>query len=98
MMRAFHCRSIVFAVALFSGVPTLHAADDLSIHNHQFSVAVRSRDGAYEILSGSRPVLRSLVGAEVNGRWIKSSQYPTHKISQSSFQDVLGKGRQLTVT
>ena len=98
MMRAFHCRLIVFAVALFSGVPALHAADDLSIHNHQFSVAVRSQDGLYEIRSGARPVLQSFVAAEINGRWIRSSQYPKHTISRSSFQDALGKGTQLIVS
>jgi hypothetical protein len=69
-MRAFHCRSIVFAVALFSGVPALHEAM-IFAHNSQFSVAVRKSDGAYEIIPGSSSIFQSIVAAEINGRWIQ---------------------------
>src|SRR5437879_6086382 len=98
IMRAFHSCSITLALLLFSAVSALSATDDFEIHNRQFSVAIRGEDGSYEVRSNARPVLKSIVSAEINGRWTKSSEYPTHKISQSSFQDVLGKGRQLTVT
>ena len=98
IMRAFRSWPITLGLMLFSAVPVLSATGDFEIHNRQFSVAVRGEDGSYEVRSDARPVLKSIVAAEVNGRWIKSSQYPTHKISQSSFQGVLGKGRQLTVT
>src|SRR5437763_6460029 len=72
-------------------------ADDLTIANRRLSVAVRNQDGAYEIRSNSRTVLRSMIGAEMNHRWIKSSEYPKHKILRASFHDTLGTGQQLTV-
>src|SRR5437588_10164942 len=83
---------------LLSMFPVLSLADDLTIANRPLSVAVRNQDGAYEIRSNSRTVLRSLIGAEINHRWIKSTEYPKHTISQASFQDMLGPGQQVTVT
>jgi hypothetical protein len=76
------------------------SADDITISNHHFSVAVRNQDGAYEIRANQRetPVLRSLVGAQINHRWIKSNEYPTHRTARSEFQDALGRGEQITVT
>ena len=74
-------------------------ATDVSIANSQLSLAVNTQDGSYSIAAsgGSHPVIRSVVGAQLDHRWAKSTGYPNHQISQGEFQDVLGHGRQITV-
>jgi hypothetical protein len=64
------------------------------------SCLVRAHDGAYEIqaYNSARPVLRAIVAARIDHRWVKSSQYPNHQISQGVFHDELGHGQLFTVT
>jgi len=38
------------------------------------------------------------VAAEVDHQWLRSSDYPRHQASESTFEDDLGSGRQATVT
>jgi hypothetical protein len=70
-------------------------ATDVSIANSQLSLGVKTQDDSYSITAsgGSRPVIRSIVGAQLDHHWAKSSDYPKHEISQGEFQDVLGHGR-----
>jgi hypothetical protein len=42
--------------------------------------------------------MRAGVAAEVDHRWIKSSEYAKHEVAESDFEDRLGRGRQATVT
>lgn len=72
----------------------------ISLHNSQLEVVVNPQDGSYEILANSlkAPVLKASVGAEVDHRWVLSSAYPHHEVSQSTFQDSLGAGEQATIT
>jgi alpha-galactosidase len=74
-------------------------ATDVSIANSQLSLAVNTQDGSNSITAsgGSHPVIRSVVGAQLDHHWVKSSDYPKHEISQGEFQDVLGHGHQITV-
>ncbi len=76
------------------------ASPNTSLHNQQLTVQVRSRDGAYKVLARGlpQPVLVSRLGAEVNHRWILSSDYPHHEITEATFEDALGPGQQETVT
>ncbi|MGH9827246.1 MAG: glycoside hydrolase family 36 protein, partial [Blastocatellia bacterium] len=46
----------------------------------------------------SHPVIRATVGAEVDRAWIKAVDFPEHQVSESSFEDALGRGHQITVT
>jgi hypothetical protein len=64
------------------------------------SVTVRSADSSYTIqATGSQhPAIQAIVAAEIDHRWIKSSDFPTHQISESKFEDALGQGHQITVT
>src|SRR5439155_9253422 len=57
------------------------AAGDVSLDNQQLSVTVHERDGSYQIAEkdNATPVLRSIIGARVDHRWLKSSQYPKHE-------------------
>ncbi|HEV2379778.1 MAG TPA: alpha-galactosidase [Terriglobia bacterium] len=70
-----------------------------SLHNSQLSVAFNPERGSYEIRAGvEAPVLKSLVGAEINHQWLRSSDYPRHEEAPSTFQDGLGGGQQDTIT
>ena len=87
------------AIALvLSLVPCAGAAADFTIGNPQLSVTVNERDGSYEIKNSSSPVLHSYVAAQIDQHWVKSNDYPSHEITRSDFDDVLGHGQQLTVT
>ena len=64
------------------------------------SVAVRASDGTFQITTGSggHSVIRARVAAEIDHKWVKSTDYPKHEISESSFEDALGHGKKITVT
>jgi alpha-galactosidase len=71
-----------------------------SLENGQLSVTLRPQDGSYEIrIKGlEHPVLGARVGAEINHRWVRSSDYPKRRVAESPFQDTLGRGHQITAT
>jgi len=72
---------------------------DTKISNGQLVVTVNSVDGTYSIARGaSSPAIRAGVAAEVDHRWVESTDYPKHDITESDFQDSLGRGRQAVVT
>jgi len=71
--------------------------------NDQLSLTVNAQEGSYQLSSSSslhdgQPVLKSRVAAQVDHQWLRSSDYPRHQASESSFQDDLGSGPQVTVT
>jgi hypothetical protein len=67
--------------------------------NRALSVTVNRQDGSYQLGSlGSQSVLQAGIGALINHRWLRSSSYPSHSVSESPFSDALGSGQQLTVT
>jgi alpha-galactosidase len=67
--------------------------------NDALSLTVNASDGSYQLsLHNRQPVLRSGVAAEVDHQWLRSNDYPRHKASESTFEDDLGPGRELTVT
>ncbi|MGA8677019.1 MAG: PKD domain-containing protein [Candidatus Acidiferrales bacterium] len=78
----------------------LALSDTPSLQNRQLSVTVRSGDGSYQIglVGTSHPVIRAVVAAEIDHLWIRSTDYPQHQISQSPFNDVLGRGEQVVVS
>jgi alpha-galactosidase len=65
-----------------------------------FSVAVQPSDGTYDIRTGNggHSVFHARVAAEIDHKWVKSTDYPKHEIAQSNFEDALGHGRKITVT
>src|SRR5208282_2324767 len=64
------------------------------------SVVVQPGNGIYEIRTnnGRHIVLQARVAAEIDHKWVKSTDYPKHEIAQSDFDDALGHGRKFTVT
>src|SRR5208337_1830038 len=63
------------------------------------SVVIQPRDGTYEIQTGKggHSVIHARVAAEIDHKWVKSTDYPKHQITQSAFEDALGRGQRLTV-
>ncbi|HXW54834.1 MAG TPA: PKD domain-containing protein [Candidatus Cybelea sp.] len=85
---------IIFAGRLALGVPC--AAQQLT--NQSLRVTVDAQNGTYELsLPSGNVVLASRVAAEVDHAWVRSTDYPHHEGSQSSFSDALGAGRSVTV-
>jgi alpha-galactosidase len=67
--------------------------------NDQLSLTVNAQEGSYQLsLHDGQPVLKSRVAAEIDHQWLRSSDYPRCQASELSFQNVVGSGRQVTVT
>ena len=68
-------------------------------HTEGVSVAVRASDGTFQITTGSggHSVIRARVAAEIDHKWVRSTDYPKHEISESSVEDALGHGKKITV-
>jgi alpha-galactosidase len=76
--------------------------------NDQLSATVSAQEGSYQLSlhegpgghegHDSQPVLKSRVAAQVDHQWLRSSDYPRCRASESAFEDDLGSGRQVTVT
>lgn len=88
------CLGMALAAAAAAGPP------QETLHNASLAVAVRSSDGSYQISSPAlaQPVLVSRLAASVDHQWILSTAYPHHQTAESTFSDVLGSGKMLTVT
>ena len=87
--------SAIVAGALIVAAPC--SAQQLT--NDKLSLTVNAQDGSYQLsVRGGRPVFTSRVAAQVNHRWLRSSEYPRHQASKSTFTDELGSGRAVTVT
>jgi len=84
-----------FAISL---TPRARCADS-KIGNGQLVVTISSVDGTYSIAEkqAASPVIRAGVAAELDHRWVKSADYPEHAVTESGFEDTLGKGRQAVV-
>ena len=72
----------------------------VSVHNEGLSVIVQPGDGTYEIQTGigGHSVIHARVAAEIDHKWVKSTDYPKHEITQSKFEDALGHGKEITIT
>src|ERR1700733_14339102 len=71
--------------------------------NDALSVTVNAQDGSYQLSfheggHDGQPVLKSRVAAEVDHQWLRSIDYPRHQVAESSFEDDLGSGQEVTVT
>lgn len=93
-MRALQAASLFM---LFSPVVR---AQDATLRNSSLVVTVRSADGSYSIQAATaqQPAIQAIVAAEIDHRWVKSSDFPARHVSESKFEDALGAGHQITVT
>jgi hypothetical protein len=71
-----------------------------SFQEKTIGVSVNTADGAYSIFDpdSKKPILRSRVAAEVNHRWLRSTDYPKHTLARQSITDELGPATELTVS
>jgi alpha-galactosidase len=93
--RVFRLGLGVTAGILMAALPCV--AQQLT--NDDLSLTVNAQEGSYQLSShDGQPVLRSRVAAQVDHQWLRSSDYPQHKAAESTFEDDLGSGRQVTVT
>jgi alpha-galactosidase len=88
------------------GLPVLVLAASLTatgqttatLRNSALIVLVRPQDGSYEIQTQGvkQHVLIARTGAEINGQWLLSTDYPHHRTTESTFDDNLGHAHALT--
>jgi alpha-galactosidase len=90
----------VLGMAVFGCLAPPAYATDTELKNADLTVTINPADGSYAIAAkgAASPLLRAVVGAEVDHNWIKSSEYPKHTITTSDFEDTLGRGHQAAVT
>jgi alpha-galactosidase len=96
-------RGQVFRVGLMVAAGILMVAPPCvtqQLTNDALSLTVNAREGSYQLsLHNGQTVLRSRVAAQVDHQWLRSSDYPRHQASESTFEDdALGPGREVTVT
>ena len=85
------------AVAAILCLAQVACAADTTLRNRQEFVIVHSSDGSYEIGQENRSVIHTRVAVRVDHNWVTSSDYPQHQVTESSFDDTLGHGREVTV-
>jgi hypothetical protein len=92
------CVLILVEACLGSSDPA--RTSQVAAHIEGLSVFVQPGDGTYEIQTenGGDSVIHARVAAEIEHKWLKSTDYPKHEISQSNFEDALGHGKKITVT
>jgi alpha-galactosidase len=91
------CNVGIAIVAATLIVSTPCAAQQLT--NDKLSLSVNAKDGTYQLaVPGGQLIFTSSVAAEVNHQWLRSTEYPRHQVSESTFSDDLGSGRSITVT
>jgi len=67
--------------------------------NETLSLSVNAKDGSYQLaVRGGQPIFTSQVAAQVDHQLLRSSEYPRHQVSESTFSDELGPGHAITVT
>ena len=95
-------RGTIFRVGLAITAGTLLVAVPCvaqQLRNDQLSLTVNAQEGSYQLsLHDGQPVLRSRVAAQVDHQWLRSSDYPRHQAAESTFEDDLGPGQEVTVT
>lgn len=98
-MKSFTAMLALYvAVAGFSYV---HAeASPHQISNTVLTVSLRNNGSVYELKGATleKPVLAARVGAEVDHRWLWSTDYPRADVATSTFSDQLGPAHRLQVT
>jgi alpha-galactosidase len=65
------------------------------------AVHVDARTGEYSLglpSRSSRPVVVARVAAEINGKWIHSTDYPSHTVREENVQDDLGEAHEWAIT
>ncbi len=95
----FYLHHFLLAALLTTLLTPLAYSADTELKSSELDVRVTSVDGTYSIARvGAAPALQAGVAAEVNHLWIRFADYPKHDVTDSEFDDALGKGHQATFT
>jgi alpha-galactosidase len=83
-----------------AAVPADSGPATAKIENAKLAIEANQRAGTYTIRSKENPNvwITAVMAAQVNHRWLRSSDYPQHEIQESSFTDDFGSGSQLSIT
>lgn len=95
------CRIGLAVSGLLVGwLPGRAHAEAATLADSALAVRVDTHTGSYSIENSvaQSTVVRAVVAAKVDHRWIRSSDYPQHDLTMTRFADALGEGRQATVT
>jgi alpha-galactosidase len=101
-MRVFSARRVYLHPLILLALTGALAASPCvgqQLANKGLSLRVGTQQDSYSVgLPNGAAILQARTGAEVDHRWLRSSDYPRHAVSKSSFEDVLGSGGELRVT
>ncbi len=88
------------ALLLLTGGGLLSSAAQSSGHGQALQVSVTSADGKYTIAmpESASYALRAGIGAKVDGRWLRSSDYPRPTVEHSQVEGFLGEANDWQVT
>jgi hypothetical protein len=97
--RSLLFTGLLIVVAARFGISDASTPVRFSASAAGLAVAIQP-DGTYEIRSGSdgHSVIQARVAAEIDHKWVKSTDYPKHDIARSNFGDALGHGKKITIT
>jgi alpha-galactosidase len=86
---------LLFGQSASINKPSLETSQEKTI-----GVSVNSADGSYTVFDpiSNKPILHSRVAAEVDHRWLRSSDYPQHSVSRESAPDEIGPATKLRVS
>jgi hypothetical protein len=87
------CLLILVGCCLGSSDPA--RAPQVVAHAEGLSVVVQPSDGTYEIQNGGHSVIHARVAAEIDHKWVQSTHYPKHEISQTNFGMLSDTARKL---
>ena len=74
-------------------------ANNQPLTNKELSFHVDAQQGSWSVSSANGPaILRARSGALVDNHWLRSSDYPQHATTKTSFSDELGPGTELLLT
>jgi alpha-galactosidase len=71
-----------------------------SLQSNTIGVTLNPSNGTYTIFdpASGKPILHASVAAEVDHRWIRSTDYPQHSIQRNSASDDLGAQESITLS
>jgi alpha-galactosidase len=82
--------------------PQYSRAQDMPVEYQAKTIGIRVNpgDGSYTIFDpvSMKPILHATVAAELNHRWVRSSDYPQHSIRSESTVDDPGRGNAVTIS
>ena len=89
----------IFCAIFITSLASVGYGAQTELRNSELMVRINARDGSYSISTKdpASPLVRAGVSAEFDHHWIKSAEFPKHEITESNFEDTLGRGRQATV-